>query len=451
MPSICFATLGCKTNQVDAAWLAETFAADGWRIVAWPGPADFCVVNTCAVTARADRQSRQMVGRARRLNPQAKVVALGCSPMIGGGEAFAEADLVAGNLEKDELRELLAQLAAGGPRVKIGDIRAARGVPAGGAFELHGRTRAFLKVQDGCPAACSYCIVPRVRGPSRSVPRETAVAAARRLAEMGHQEIVLTGIHLGFYGRDLAPPDELAALCGAILAETALPRLRISSIEPNEATPPLVALMAADERFCRHLHIPLQSGSDRILRAMNRPYDLAFYERLVGDLRAKLPDATLGADVIVGFPGEDDAAFAETVATLERLRLPHLHVFPYSDRPGAPAAQMPHKVPRRLALERAAEIRRLGRAHRLEHLRRRVGMQARVLIERVDGGRGFGLTRNYLPVRVELGGHDTALCPPKFGEIAVEITGVDESEPALLGRLMERRRPAGIIPATVVA
>jgi threonylcarbamoyladenosine tRNA methylthiotransferase MtaB len=430
MPDICFATLGCKVNQVDTAWLAESFAAGGWRVVAWPGPADACVINTCAVTARADRQSRQMVKRARRLNPRARVVVAGCGPLLAGATPFAEADLVVGNLEKDELLRLLAAIAPDRPRARIGDMAESRVVQAGGGYERQGRTRAFLKVQDGCPAACTYCIVPRVRGPSRSVPFEVAVAAARRLAELDHREIVLTGIHLGMYGRDLTPPGSLASLGAAILAETPLPRLRLSSIEPNEATPPLIDLLAANDRFCRHLHLPLQSGSDRILRAMNRPYDVAYYERAAGELRARLPDLTLGADVIVGFPGEDAAAFAETLATLERLRLPHLHVFPYSDRPGAPATRLPGKIARGEALARAATVRELGRRHRLEHLRRQVGGRLRVLIERVDGERGFGLSRNYLPVRV-------AGAAAVGVEVVAEISAVEEDEPALLGRALE--------------
>jgi threonylcarbamoyladenosine tRNA methylthiotransferase MtaB len=256
------------------------------------------------------------------------------------------------------------------------------------------------------------------------VSRVGVIEAVRGLVELGHQEVVLTGIHLGMYGRDREPADDLASLCRAILAETALPRLRLSSMEPNEATPPLIDLMAADDRLCAHLHIPLQSGSDRILRAMNRPYATADYAALVERLRARLPNITIGADVIVGFPGEDEAAFAETLAFLERIRLPHLHVFPYSDRPGTPAARMPGQLARGVIKERAAIVRQLGRAHRLEHLRRQVGRQVRVLIEETRDGEGRGLSREYLPARLLVGaaiGREVPATVAEVDEESVEL------------------------------
>ncbi|NLH48769.1 MAG: tRNA (N(6)-L-threonylcarbamoyladenosine(37)-C(2))-methylthiotransferase MtaB [Myxococcales bacterium] len=432
MPTICFATLGCKVNQVDTAYLTDAFAAAGYDLVAWPGPADVCIVNTCSVTARADRQSRQLVKRARRSNPASLVVVTGCSPMTADHPetAFAEADLVTGNLEKDRLLSLLAALRLGDRRRVVDDIAPADRIQAGGAFELQQRTRAFLKVQDGCPGRCTYCIVPRVRGHSRSVAPETALYAVRGLVVLGHREVVLTGIHLGCYGEDAPDGRGLAELCRRILAETDLPRLRISSLEPNEVTPELIDLMATNERFCRHLHIPLQSGSESVLRRMNRPYTLAAYEALIRRLRDSVPNITLGADLIVGFPGEDDAAFAETRQTLERLRLPHWHIFPYSDRPGTPASAMPGKVSRQVIHDRAARIREIVGPHRRAHLEAQIGLTLDVLIETSGADESEGLSRNYLPVRAAARLESGNECPLRIVRVVA-----DDEHPHLLGEL----------------
>ena len=425
MPRICFATLGCKVNQVDTAYLGDLFAAAGYEVVPWPGPADVVVVNTCTVTATADRQSRQRVNRARRENPDAVVVVTGCAPLSGGGrpDAFAVADLITGNREKEDLLLLVEGLRGRRPQRVLAPMSEAASVPGAGAHPLRERTRAFLKVQDGCPAACTYCIVPTVRGPSRSVAVAPIVDAVAKLVAHGTREVVLTGIHLGFFGRDLATPTPLHELCVAILADTDLPRLRLSSLEPLEVAPELIALLADQPRLCPHLHLPLQSGSDRILRAMNRPYTVAQFAAVVDRVRDAVPNVTIGADVLVGFPGEDDLAFRETVETLGRLALPHLHVFPYSDRPDTVAAALAGKVPRGVARERAAQIRELGREHRLTHLRAQIGRELRVLLE---GDASHGLSRNYLPVAFGGAVADAA-------EVTARITGVDERELALLG------------------
>jgi len=417
-----FATLGCKVNQVDSAYLEQAFAAAGYEIVAWPGPAEVCVINTCTVTARAERSSRQMVNRARRNNPAALVVVTGCSPVSGGGkaDAYAQADLVTGNAEKPHLLSLIENLNAARPQWQVADVALSCAVEAGGAVLISDHVRSFLKVQEGCPAHCAYCIIPLVRGPSRSVPPDDVLAAARELLAQGQKEIVLTGIHLGAYGQDLMPALDLAELCRRLLHETALPRLRLSSLEPLEVTDDLLALMAADERFCPHLHIPLQSGSDRILRAMRRPYDLGRYEAIAAACRARVPGITIGADVLVGFPGENADTFAETMATLRRLQFPHLHVFPYSDRPGTEASRMPDKVPRATVLDWAERVRDIGNEIRHEHLKNQMGSEEVVLIERIDEqGRAHGAGRNYLPVIIE-----QAL--PIGEETAVRIVGITE-------------------------
>ncbi len=398
---VAFATLGCKVNQVDTAHLEAAFSAAGYQVVPWPGPADVVVVNTCTVTALADRQSRQMVKRGRRANPDALVIVTGCAPLSGGGmvDAFAEADLVTGNVEKDELVSLVRDSRRGITERLLGDVTCQTGVSASNAALINGHVRAFLKVQDGCPANCTYCVVPRVRGRSRSVPPGDVVRAVDDLVRMGQGEVVLTGIHLGVYGADLEPPTDLARLCRAILAQTPVARLRLSSLEPREVSSELIDLLANEPRFCNHLHIPLQSGSDRILEAMNRPYRVADYEATVAACRARVPDITIGADVLVGFPGETEDAFAETMATLARLRLPHVHVFPYSDRPGTVASKMPNKVPRSLARERAAQVRAVAAEHQRAFRSGFVGRRLNVLVEDfLPGGTRRGMSRNYLPV-----------------------------------------------------
>jgi len=398
---VTFVTLGCKVNQVDTAHLEAAFGREHFEIVSWPGPADICIINTCTVTSVADRQSRQMVKRARRANPASLVIVTGCAPLSGGGadNAFAEADLVTGNVEKNQLVALAKNIARGETHQVIGDVALQSDVVASGASLIAGRARAFLKVQDGCPAACAFCVVPRVRGPSRSVPPTQVLTSVNELVRLGQGEVVLTGIHLGAYGDDLRPTTNLAALCRAILQETNLFRLRLSSVEPAEVTDELIDLMAADPRLCNHLHIPLQSGADRILRLMNRPCSVADYENIVTTCRAQVAGVTIGADVLVGFPGENDADFDATLVTLERLRLPHLHVFPYSDRPDTAASRMAGKVPRAVIRERAARVRALGREHQLEHRRNQIGRRLRVLVEQVGrDGQRRGMSRNYLPV-----------------------------------------------------
>ena len=427
MLTVCFATLGCKVNQVDTAYLNQSFTTRGYRVVPWPGPADVCVINTCTVTATADRQSRQMVHRARRFNPDSIVVVTGCGPISGGGtpNAFDDADLVTGNVEKQDLIRLVDEARGAGPLRCVADVASVETVQAGGAYDLPGRTRAFLKVQDGCPAACTYCIVPVVRGPSRSVAPDVVIGAVRELVAAGRNEVVLTGIHLGLYGHDLQPASRLTALCERILRETDLLRLRLSSIEPREVTADLLHLMAGEPRLCPHLHIPLQSGCDRILRAMNRPYDTALFADAVARCRQEVDNITIGADVLTGFPGESEEDFGETFAFLDRLRLPHLHVFPSSDRPGTPASTMPDRVNRREARDRAKRLRDAARGYRHEFMELQVGRVLPVLIERSETGFSEGLSRNYLPVAVQEVAH---------GEVPVEITAVDVERLRLTGR-----------------
>lgn len=391
-------TLGCKTNQFESAAMAEQLEQAGFKRVDFSAGAALVIVNTCTVTAATDSQSRNLIRRARRINPACRVVVTGCYAQIDPGalQDLPGVQLVLGNEEKGELLRLLR---ADGPKVRVGDIRRARGV----TFDLHSfgsRSRAFVQIQNGCDAFCSYCIIPHARGPSRSAAPQQVLQQIRTFCEAGFPEVVLTGIHVGGYGSDLQPPSSLAALVRQVLGATPVRRLRLGSIEPLELAPELVELMTGSERLCPHFHIPLQSGDDSVLQAMNRHYTTAFFRDLVTGIREKLPDAAIGIDVITGFPGETEQAFANTLALIEDLPVTHLHVFPFSRRPGTPAADLPQQVSGAFARQRAAALRALGEAKQQDFARRFVGRTLEVVVEgKGKGGLRTGLSVHYLPVR----------------------------------------------------
>ncbi|MGH7407070.1 MAG: tRNA (N(6)-L-threonylcarbamoyladenosine(37)-C(2))-methylthiotransferase MtaB, partial [Candidatus Methylomirabilales bacterium] len=330
---VAFATLGCRLNQFETDLMADAFRADGCETVPFAAEADVYVINTCTVTARADADSRRLIRQAVRRNPLAFVVATGCYAQRSPQALLTieGVDLVLGNAEKREVLRYLRDFAWGSPpRAAVGDIGALRTFQAAAAPTDPHRTRPFLKVQDGCNFACTFCIIPKVRGPARSLPPEAAVAEARRLAAAGHPEVVLTGINLGTYGWDLTPRVWLSELVRRILAETDLPLLRLSSLHPHEVREDLIGLMAESGRLCRHLHLALQSGDDGILRAMARSYRARHFRQTVRSAAEAAPGVAIGADVIVGFPGETEEAFQNTVTLLSDLPVAYLHVFTYS-------------------------------------------------------------------------------------------------------------------------
>ncbi|RMF46612.1 MAG: tRNA (N(6)-L-threonylcarbamoyladenosine(37)-C(2))-methylthiotransferase MtaB [Deltaproteobacteria bacterium] len=399
--TVAIATLGCKTNQFESAAIEEQLRGAGYTIVPFEEGADLVVVNTCTVTARTDAQSRNLIRRARRLNLQSRIIVTGCYAQVEP-EALRRIPGVAMVIGNDEKKDLLRYLAEERERQLVATDGLARG-RGGVALSLTSftdRSRAFLQIQNGCDAFCSYCIIPYARGSSRSVPFDEVVERVERLVGSGYHEVVLTGIHMGAYGLDLDPKSSLTELVLAIEERTEIPRLRLGSIEPNEITDRLIERMATSDRICPHLHIPMQSGSDSVLKRMNRHYDAGFFHRLVEKIHRSVPEVAIGVDVIAGFPGETEEEFDQTWRLIDHLPLSHLHVFPYSRRPGTPAAEMAEQLDGALIRERAAKLRSLGEAKARRYAERFVGRVLELVVEggEEDGWRR-GLSRNYLGVQ----------------------------------------------------
>ena len=402
---IAFATVGCRLNQFETDALRGRAQAAEAEVVSFESQADVYVINTCTITAEADADSRQLARRAIRRNPSALVVVTGCYAQAAPETvaAIPGVDLVLGNQEKARLFTFLREVRKNGaPAVRVGIIAGLRRIDGDeyGPGIDPDRTRAFLKVQDGCNYACSFCIVPAVRGPNRSLPPGRILDEIGRLHAGGFPEVVLTGIHLGTYGRDLSPRTSLVELCRRIVALPESPRIRLSSLDPHEVAPELIELLAASPRFCRHLHLPLQSGDEGVLRRMRRGHTAAEFRSLVERLVRAVPGIAVTADVIVGFPGEDDHAFQTTRDLLESLPLAGLHVFGYSRRAGTEAAALPAQVPRAIRKERSRVLRELAARKGEEFRRRFVGAVLDAVVLHRDGepGRREGLTDNYLRI-----------------------------------------------------
>jgi threonylcarbamoyladenosine tRNA methylthiotransferase MtaB len=403
---VAFATLGCKVNQYDTGTIETVLRRDGCTIVPFKETADVYVVNTCTVTDRADAESRQLVRRARRLNPGARVVVTGCfaqtSPQAVA--ALPEVDYVIGiGRLPDVLRAVRGDIDASAGRVLVDDLRKADRVTTLGAEVFGGQTRAFLKIQEGCDLFCTFCIVPFARGRSRSVPPRDVLDQLRRLAAQGFREVVLTGIHLGSYGEDLTPAIELADLVEMIAELRPVRRARLSSIDPPEVSTRLLECIAASDVWCPHLHVPVQAGADPVLRRMRRQYDASLLHDVLEEIRRVLPQAGLGTDVIAGFPGETNADFAATCELLADGPFTYAHVFPYSRRSGTTAAKYPDHISPADISSRARVLRRIAAAKRRAFAERFLGRDVAVLVEHTrdrDSGLPAGYSRSYLRVLV---------------------------------------------------
>lgn len=415
---------GCRATQADAAAIERQLLERGYARAAEAHAADVVVVNTCTVTRDADAQARQAIRHAHRANPDARILVTGCYAQRAPEELaqLSGVSWVVGNSHKPEIPALVGAGLAPPSFVPVESLRrgSAAFVSRAPAKVLTGNiigqttvlvapmlggendhTRPILKIQDGCNNRCAYCVIPFVRGRSRSLLPAQVVEEIRRLAARGYKEVVLSGINLGSYGRDLIPRVELGDLLRRILDETPLVRLRVSSVEPMDVTQDLVDLFASTDRIARHFHIPLQSGSDRILAAMHRWYRAAHYARRIELIRERLPEAAIGADVIVGFPGETDDDHRATLALVEQLPFTYLHVFAYSERPGTKAAQLTGEVPPPVIKERSRELRALAAKKNAAFRAAHIGKTLRVLtLNKQFAAETESLSDNYLRVRV---------------------------------------------------
>ena len=389
-------TFGCRVNQADSLAIEGKLLARG-GIPVPPDAADVVIVNTCSVTATADQGARQVIRRVVRTNPAVRVIVTGCYASRAPADLAGLANVthVVPNSRKDDLLDAIGGEAwSGTGRFVDGDGPCGTSLAPGVA----GRTAFTLRVQTGCDERCSYCIIPTTRGPARSKPLEDVVADVREAVAAGYREIALTGVHLGSYGRDLPQPSSLSALLRRLVERPEDVLFRVSSLEPMDCTRDLVALAAESPKLAPHFHLPLQHGADTMLRAMRRPYTAAYYQDLVAHIVSLMPHASIGSDVIVGFPGETDDVFAEGLSTLRDLPLSHLHVFPYSDRPGTEASRLHSKVDGAVIRDRGRRVRELGAEMTRRFRLAQTGTIRRALV--VDDG-WSAVTDNYVKVRLE--------------------------------------------------
>ncbi len=391
-------TFGCRVNQADSFEVAEALRARG-AVEAAPEQADLVVVNTCTVTGAADQGARQTIRRIARANARARLVVTGCYATRMPGD-LADLPNVVHVVANDGKPGLAGVLDAEFPVSTADRFGAGEGSCGGVEPGVMGRTAYPLRVQTGCDEACAFCVIPSTRGASRSRPLDEVLNDAARLARAGYRELWLVGVHLGSYGRDLPQPSSLLDLARALDRLPGDLTFRFGSLEPMDCPDGLVDLVARSDRLAPHFHLPLQHASDRMLAAMRRPYDLASYRRLVTAIRARIPHAAIGADVIVGFPGETDADVDAAIAAITDLPLTSLHVFPYSDRPGTAATGMPAKVAPAAITYRARRLRDVGRHQHARFLRSLAGT-TRPGLTLNDGA--TVLTDNFVKVRIPPG------------------------------------------------
>ncbi|MDO9515175.1 MAG: tRNA (N(6)-L-threonylcarbamoyladenosine(37)-C(2))-methylthiotransferase MtaB [Syntrophales bacterium] len=434
MLRVAVATLGCKVNHYESAGIVEELEAQGFSVVPFTSQADLYIVNTCTITAKTDFQSRQLVRRAYRTNPSASIIVTGCYAQIAPQElaALPGVRMVAGTEMKERLPGIIQGISGEGQRIDVGDISPKRPFSDLPVTRFPGQTRAYLKVQDGCNAFCSYCIIPYARGRSRSLPEGDAIRRIHTMTQAGHREIILTGICLGAYGRDLPSPTDLLGLLEKIEQYTDLERLRISSLNPTDISDKMIDHLQGSKRLCRHLHLSLQSGDDRILGLMRRNYTTGQVADLVARLQTAIPEIAIGMDVITGFPGEGEEEFQNTARFIENISLAYLHVFPYSRRPGTIASSLPDQVMKSVSKERAAILRDIGGRKRIAFNSGVLGKKLSVLVEGTgDKETGWmkGFSDNYVPVLVPEG-------DPSLANHIVPVTGDRMIKEKVVGRII---------------
>ncbi len=394
---IAILTLGCKTNQAESMHIEHALNDAGHKIVEMPENPDLCIINTCTVTAKSDYQSRQMIRRA--LNNKAKVIVTGCYAELNNDllkNTYSDITVVK-NRDKSNIISAIPQNTSCNTECLTNKYSIA---PLLHHSSILSRHRPIVKVQDGCDYSCSYCAIPMARGKSKSVPVDEVINQIKRYESMVYNEVVLTGIHLGTYGLDLKPKKSLSTLLKNILINTRIPRIRLSSLEIREINEELLEVIA-EGRICKHLHIPLQSGDDNILKLMNRMYSVDNFLSGIERIFKKIPDISIGTDVIVGFPGEGEPEFKNTEQLIKSIPFSYLHVFPYSQRPKTKAIELPGEVIEPLKKERASALREIGTAKKAAYIKRNIGKPLDTIIEnRVKEGL-LGTTGNYIKILIE--------------------------------------------------
>ncbi len=425
MFTVAFHTLGCKVNQTESEALSQLLSAEGYTIVSETENPDVIIINTCTVTGTGSSKSRKMIRRMAKDHPESTIAVIGCYSQTQPDEvaAIEGVDIILGTQNRADLIEYLRKVRSfSAPVLAVSKYEHQAEYEELPLVESESRARAMLKIQDGCSQYCTYCIVPYARGPSRSRKPERVMAEAVKLLDSGYKEIVLTGVHIGAYGHDLTgAKTDLAQLIRELAQLPGMNRLRLGSIEPMEFSLELLDVISEHRQLCPHFHIPLQSGCDDILARMGRPYTTLDYARLLEAIRKSLPDAAIASDILTGFPGETDRQHEEALHFIADCRFAGIHAFPYSRRPGTPAASMPGQIPNRVKAARVQDLIRLGQESSKHYADQFIGRNLELLVERIEpDGTVVGHTRNYLELRVPPGHFDApGLSPGDICEVTV--------------------------------
>ncbi len=435
LKSFAIKTLGCRANQYDSTALEEMLKEEGLERVDTVEEADAFIINTCTVTSKTDSEARQLVRRIRRANPDTVIIVTGCYAQVYP-ERIKElgcVDYILGNPDKARIAECIRAGRPSEGRIIVGNWQ--DGTPLSLRIKRPSvRTRVNLKVQDGCNKTCSYCIIPKARGRSKSLPLEEVLRDIETLIEQGVKEFVLTGIHLGTYGLDLSPETDITGLIRTIEERGYPARFRISSLDPDELTEELIEILSSAKSICPHMHLPVQSGDDHILRLMRRPYTAELFRKKVLRLYEKVKHIAIGVDIMVGFPGEGEREFVNSLKLMEELPISYMHIFPYSVRPGTAAADFPERVDGRIVKQRVQRLKELDRGKRLSFYLAQIGSVKKVIVEsRRDRKTGLlcGRTENYIPTLLD--GDDSLMGK----EVSLRLT--EASPQGMKGVLYEKR------------
>lgn len=410
-------TLGCKVNIYESEYIINILKENGYQIVDFDSKADIYIINTCTVTNTSDKKSEKMIKRARKQNKDAIIIAMGCHAQIKGDNI--DADIIIGNKDKSKIISLIEEYQEN--KNKIKRIYNLDNVSFEDMYisSFNSHTRAFVKIQDGCDAFCSYCIIPYARGPIRSKDPKTVIKEITSLVENGYKEIILTGIHTGKYGKDINYTFE--QLLKDIIKIKNLYRIRISSIEINELTDPILDLIKDNKIIAKHLHIPLQSGSDKILKLMDRKYDLKFYKNRIEKIRKMIKDVSITTDLIVGFPNEDEKDMEDTLKFIKEIKFTKIHTFPYSKREGTKAASMENQIDETIKRKRVKTVLELSDQLEQDFYQSKLNETEEVIIEQTKDGKSYGYTSNYIKVEI-----DSPLKPNEV--ISVKINKVNNKK-----------------------